>query len=145
MLLFQVFNLWFLTLVLLLQRNRDKLTLTPTVPFMLTSSALINFFSISEISGSLTDLPTNRLRDPMVFLKLETSWVFALSPIERCLGPKETKDLICICKQMNMYTRLEHVRGCAIRHFISDDVDSSMPGYADLVERRSDLGRRGDP
>jgi len=34
-----------------------------------------------------------RFREPMVFLKFETSCVFASSPIARCLGPKETSEL----------------------------------------------------
>lgn len=38
--------------------------------------------------------PINRLREPTVFLKLEVSNVFADSPMDRCLGPKETSDLI---------------------------------------------------
>ena len=35
----------------------------------------------------------SRLRDPMVLRKLEVSRVFADSPIDRCLKPKETRDL----------------------------------------------------
>ncbi len=37
--------------------------------------------------------PINRLREPTVFLKLEVSSVFADSPMDRCLGPKETSEL----------------------------------------------------
>lgn len=34
-----------------------------------------------------------RFRDPMVFLKFDTSAVFAGSPSHLCFGPKDTSDL----------------------------------------------------
>jgi len=54
---------------------------------------LINFFSYSAISGSDTVRPSNLFKLPIVFLKLEISCVFAGSPMERCLRPKEIRDL----------------------------------------------------
>lgn len=43
-------------------------------------------------SGSFKERPANLVREPTVFLRLETSCVFADSPRERDLTPKETRD-----------------------------------------------------
>ena len=53
----------------------------------------MNFDSTSVISGSEIVRPSSRLSEPTVLRKLEISRVFAGSPIERCLGPNETRDL----------------------------------------------------
>ncbi len=73
--------------------GRSALTLTPTLPPASTSSALINFFSISCTSGSLNVRPTSRLSEPIVFLKLDVSPVLADSPTRRWRGVKETREL----------------------------------------------------
>lgn len=51
------------------------------------------FFSNSAISGSFNDRPMSRFNDPTVFLKLEVSAVLADSPMYRCRGVNETKEL----------------------------------------------------
>jgi hypothetical protein len=68
-------------------------TLTPMLPFTSTSSALMNFFSNSAISGSFRDRPTSRFIEPTVFLKFDVSAVLAGSPICRWRGVKETREL----------------------------------------------------
>jgi len=76
------------------KRDREtKGTCTPTEPPTSTRVALRNFFSTEWTRGSSRDRPMRRLREPMVFLKLEVSWVFAGSPMARCLGPKPMRDL----------------------------------------------------
>ena len=52
-----------------------------------------NFFSNSWTSGSENVRPMRRFSEPIVFLKLDVSCVFAASPIARCFGPKATRDL----------------------------------------------------
>jgi hypothetical protein len=68
-------------------------TCVPTVPLTSTRLALRNFFSMFWTWGSSTVRPMRRLREPMVFLKLDVSWVLADSPMERCLTPNATRDL----------------------------------------------------
>jgi len=75
------------------RRIEKKGTCTPTEPLTSTREALRNFFSIEWTRGSSRDRPMRRLREPMVFLKLEVSWVFAGSPMARCLRPKPIRDL----------------------------------------------------
>lgn len=84
----------------------------------------MNFFSTSWTSGSLAVRPSNRFKDPMVFLKLDVSWVFADSPIDRCLGPKATKDLAKVRKGQERIK--PYARRSAIGDFIGDDIDTSM-------------------
>jgi hypothetical protein len=62
----------------------------------------MNFFSASVISGSDAERPSNRLREPIVFLKFETSWVFAGSPMALCLIPKEMRDLMVSIKSVKI-------------------------------------------
>lgn len=64
----------------------------PTWPLMSTRGAETKFFSIST-SGSLRERPARRVKDETVFLRLETSWFFAASPMYLLLGPKPTSDL----------------------------------------------------
>ena len=58
--------------------------------------------------------------------------------MDRCLGPKATKDLelrsLDQHRDVKVYG-LIHIRGCAIRNFISDDVDSSMSSNTNLEKR----------
>ena len=68
-------------------------TLNPTVPWASTKVAVKNLASFSRISGSDTDRPINRFKEPTVLRKFEISWVLAASPIARCFGPNETSDL----------------------------------------------------
>ena len=70
------------------------------------------FFSNSAISGSFNDRPMSRFNDPTVFLKLEVSAVLADSPMYRCRGVNETKELTIssvFCRLMVTYgvARLE--------------------------------------
>jgi hypothetical protein len=44
-------------------------------------------------SGSLRERPARRTNDETVFLRLEISWFFAVSPMYLLLGPKPTSDL----------------------------------------------------
>jgi hypothetical protein len=53
------------------------------------------FFSTST-SGSLRVRPARRLNEETVFLRLETSWFFAGSPMYLLLGPKPTRDLSAV-------------------------------------------------
>lgn len=69
-----------------------KKTSTPTEPATSTRAALRNFCSAEWTRGSSRDRPMRRLREPTVFLKLEVSWVFAGSPMARCLGPKAMRE-----------------------------------------------------
>ena len=48
------------------------------------------------MSGSLRERPARRLRELTVFLRLEISWVFAVSPRYLVLGPKPTRELLAV-------------------------------------------------
>ena len=74
----------------------------------------------------------------MVFLKLEVSWVFAGSPIARCLGPKPTSELReCEARRGR---RAMHARGGAIRDLVYDDVDAAVSCDANLENNEQDVG-----
>jgi len=67
-------------------------TSAPTWPPISTSGAETKSCSIWT-SGSLRERPARRTNDETVFLRLETSWFFAASPMYLLLGPKPTSDL----------------------------------------------------
>jgi hypothetical protein len=67
-------------------------TSAPTWPLTSTSGAEMKSFS-AWTSGSLSERPAMREKDETVFLRLETSWFFAASPMYLLLGPKPTSEL----------------------------------------------------
>jgi len=73
-----------------------------------------------------------RFREPIVFLKLEVSWVLAASPIKRCFVLYATKDLHSFSMTHTTYVLELHVRCGTIRHFVDDDIYSSMSSDTNL-------------
>lgn len=68
-----------------------------------------------------------RFSDPIVFLKLEVSCVFADSPIARCFWPKPTKDLKSArIGKREQRNRGEYARRSTIRNLVGDNIDASM-------------------
>lgn len=73
----------------------------------------------------------------MVLRKLDVSRVFADSPMARCLGPKEMRELhgkmTATGKQTERDGEGQHVRGGTVGYFVDNDVDSTRSCYADLA------------
>lgn len=92
----------------------------------------MNCFSDSAISGSLRVRPIRRLSEPIVFLKLDVSSVLAASPIERDLGPNETRDLQETRQLRENGNARVHVRSSSIRRLVYNHINSSLPRHANL-------------
>ena len=72
----------------------------------------------------------------MVLRKLEVSKVFAASPRERCLKPKETSDLKRQIQSSSPSVKGDqYIRSCTVGYLVRDDVYATVPCDTNLTSR----------